>query len=880
MNLASGSRLGPYEIVAPIAAGGMGEVYRARDPRLQREVAIKILPPLLAADPAAHDRFEREVRAVGALSHPSIIAIYDIGIAGDVAYAVMELLEGRTLREALAAAPLSARKAIELGLQLAHGMAAAHARGIVHRDLKPENLFVCSDGRLKILDFGLAYAAPAADTLAAVDVTRANTAAGTIVGTVGYMAPEQIRGMAVDARTDIFAIGAVLFEMLSGVRAFSGTTGADVMSAVLQSDPPEMRESRADVPPALDRIVRRCLEKSPEERFQSARDLAFALEAISTGTGVRMAADAATASRVRWRSVAAVIAVIAIVAIVVALLPGRSANGPAEMTPVRFTIPSPIGQPPWVAVSPDGRTIAWSAADAADNSLVLWTRRLDVADAVPLPWYGRGNAAGRAEWTADGRLIIASMTGIFVFDVATGAERRLYAATPEDLKGPLRGVSASTDVLCVGVRNILVKVAPESGRAVALTSLDAARHVWHGFPRELPDGRILYIARRKDAAGFDTIVARRDGTTAGELALPSTASRVFVDPAGAVLFAQNNTLVAQSVDWASLTVIGPPVPVAADVMIDGLGNVSASVSPSGVLAYRAAILATVQFEWVDRGGKSLGPTGPPDTFTNFDLSPDGSTIAVTRREARGNRLWMIDTVRSVAMPSETPGGPPSDPTWSPDGRLLAFRRGNVTVVRAPFGGAERTIADYAGFPDSWTSDGRYLALGRATGSSYELWAVRVDGAGREEIPLATGLPLADEARFSPDNRWVVYHAALERGAPPQVFAIPFPPTGERWQLSTSGGAQPRWRPDGREIFYLDPQGQLMSVDVASGDPRRAARPVPLFRTTLDVSSANDQYTPASDGRRFLIRRPVSGTAVDQAPVHVLVNWRRIVGLQR
>jgi Tol biopolymer transport system component len=309
------------------------------------------------------------------------------------------------------------------------------------------------------------------------------------------------------------------------------------------------------------------------------------------------------------------------------------------------------------------------------------------------------------------------------------------------------------------------------------------------------------------------------------------------------------------------------------------GGVSLSLSPAGVLAYRTADNVQSQFEWTDRAGRPLGVVATAGTYTNFDLSPDAKYIAATARDGTLNRLWIIDVDRAVATPAEPPArtAPASDPTWSPDGRTLAFRRGNTLVTRPAFGGEERVIAAVASYPDSWSRDGRYLTVGRGRGDVYELFALRVDGIP-EEIPLVTGLPLADEGKFSPDGRWVVFHASLDGGRP-NVFAIPFPPTGERWQLSPAGGVQPRWSGDGREVLYLNADSVVMSVQMPNGDPRRAQAPVPIFRSTMEASSANDQFAVARDGR-LLLRRPLNSGEVDNAPVSVLVNWRRVIGLDR
>ncbi len=888
MSLASGSSLGPYDILAPLGAGGMGEVYRARDTRLQREVAIKILPASLAADPASLMRFEREARAVAALSHPNILAIHDAGQLNGVAYAVTELLEGRNLREALLEGALPPRKALDLALQIAHGLAAAHDKGIVHRDLKPENVFVTTDGRLKILDFGLAQVTASLDdsTATTVGVVDSGTGPGIVVGTVGYMAPEQIRGQPADARTDIFAFGAVLYEMLGGRRAFVGETPADTMSAILRSDPPELGASQLGVPPAVERIVHRCLEKQPAERFQSARDLAFALQAMSLGSAPVQALDEGGSWwRRRWVLVAA--ALVAGLAVGAALARQLSSDR-VEVTPLtaRFTIPSDLGLPPWVAVSPNGRTLTWAAVAGADNVNRTWIRGL--AEGTPRILQ-RTEEASAAGWLSDNRrLLLVRGPQLVIVDTETGSQTVVREATDEERRAAFRGLHIGpNDEVLMGTGNGIMRVAARPGATTSwirrVESLPGGtnQYFWIGFPQWLPDGsHMVYTAARADRSGFDTYVAPIAEGDPTRIDLPSTITRVLIDPSGFIVFGVNGTLQAQRVRFDPLTLVGEPFRVSTDILIEQqTGFLAADLSAAGTLAYRTLGFARVQFEWVDRAGRPLGTIGPIDTFTNFDLAADGR-LAVTRRESQspGNSLWMIDEARGMTTQlSDSTGGSISDPTWSPDGSRIAFRRGQRLVVRGAFGGTENVIANWAGYPDSWSKDGRYLAVGRPVGQRYELWVVRTDGV-QDEKAIVTGATLADELRFSPDSRWLAYHATTE--GTPQVYVVAFPPTGERWQLSTRGGVQPRWRGDGRELFYLDPDGQMMSVALPTGDPRQVRPPSALFRTTLEPSSANDQFTAAADGQRFIVRRPIGDRGTDQAPVTVLVNWRGLANAAR
>lgn len=878
MGLASGSLLGPYHIVAPLGAGGMGEVYRAHDTRLHREVAIKILPASLAADPASLARFEREAQAVAALSHPNILSIHDAGQVDGIAYAVAELLEGRNLREALAEGPLPPRKALEIAQQIAHGLAAAHERGIVHRDLKPENVFVTSDGRVKILDFGLAQVvttmAESQQTTVALSPAP-GTAPGMVVGTVGYMAPEQVRGQAIDGRTDIFAFGALLYEMLSGQRAFSGETAADTMSAVLRSDPPDLTAAQPQVAPAIERIVRRCLEKQPAERFQSARDLGFAIDALSGGSTPRVPV---APGRSRWQSQWVLAATTLVVGLALGslaaprLFPRQSRTEPIT---ARFTIPSGLAIPPWVAVSPDGQAISWAAGGLADNTVRSWFRRLTDSNARVLQ---RTEDATAAVWLNDSRrLLLVRGPQLVILDTESGSQSVLREAPEAERRAPLRGIAVGpNDELLMGTNNGIYRLPlQKEAQRTPVVELEGSEYAWLGYPQWLPDGkRVLYTATRADRTGVDTLVAPLEGGAPMRIDLPSGITRVLVDPAGYVVYGINGLLQGHRIDFDSLALIGTPFQVSTDILLDQrTGSLAADVSPAGTLAYRTLGFAQVQFEWVDRAGRPIRTIGSVNTFTNFDLSPDEARLAVTRRETEtvGNSLWMIDEARATTTElSDSSRGSISDPTWSPDGTRIAYRRGNRVIVRGAFGGAETELTRWTGYPDSWSRDGRYLLVGRPVQQAYEIWAVRIDGTN-EESPVITGTLQADEARFSPDGRWVAYHAVDENT--PHVYVVPFPPTGERWQLSTRGGVQPRWRGDGRELYYLDTDGQLMRVELPGGDPRRARPAEPLFRTTLQPSSAVDQFTVSNDGHRFVLRRPVGELGTDQAPLSVIVNWR-------
>jgi eukaryotic-like serine/threonine-protein kinase len=853
----------------------MGEVYRAKDTRLNRDTAIKVLAPHLAADSTALVRFEREAQALAALSHPGIVAIFDVGRHNDSAYVVMEFLEGETLRARLGSGPIPARRALDYAVQIAYALAAAHERGIVHRDLKPENVFICGDDRLKILDFGIVQLASASAAVSAETILSPQpraTGPQMMVGTVGYMAPEQTRALPVDARADIFAFGAVLYEMLTGTRAFEGDTTVDVLANVLHTDPPELPASLR-VPPALERIIRRCLEKRPEQRFQSARDLAFALEGVSSGSGTAGAVTSAPTRRVPWWAVLAA----TLVALAIGLAAGRFAGVARRGSdvppagPVRFAFAASRGQVPEVSISPNGRYIAWTEVTRAGRVSGMFVRRLDSEQTTML---SDTPSVGSAFWSPDGReiVVLGSDRGLVAIDVERGNRRVLADIDPAVL--PLRGGDWMGQTLLLGTAGT-ISMQDLAGRTPRrqVTTLVRPRELYHGWPTFLPDGQRFAYTVGLAGGTTETRIGSLDGKTNITLPLAPSSSRVRIDQRGYLVFAQNRVLMAQRLDLDAGALVGSPVRLAPEVFQNPTtGWTSADVSRNGVLVWRAPGIDDVQFEWVDRQGRTVSVLSQPDAFTNFDVAPDGLRIVTTRRrDDVAGSLFLIDPARNLTTPisEQNNAEPISDPTWSPDGQQIAYRRGTTLVLRNVFGGEEHLLKPWAAYPDSWSRDGKYLIVGRPQGPDYQLWAIATDGSG-EEIPLVQGVPIADEPRFSPDGKWVTFHAAVQNA--PQVFAIRFPPTGERWQLSTNGGVQPRWRNDGRELYYLSPEGDVMVVAMPEGDPTRARTPEPLFGLRLEPSTAFDQYAPIQDGQRFVVRRSLRPGGADTAEVHVIVNW--------
>ncbi len=887
MALSPGSRLGPYEIVGALGAGGMGEVYKARDARLDRLVAVKILPAAVAANPQLRDRFEREAKAVAAISHPNILAIHDVGQAGDVTFAVMELLDGETLRDRLkTAAPhgLTARKAIDYALQIAHGLAAAHEKGIVHRDLKPENIFITTDGRAKILDFGLAKQRVHAAPLATMTPTLAGgTTPGTILGTVGYMAPEQVRGLEVDHRADIFALGAVLYEMVAGRSPFQGDTTADTMSAILHKEPQELTHVDPSLPPALDRIVRRCLEKSAAERFHSAHDFAIALDAVAGSTGSSAAVSPSAVAPVirrnrwmRWAGFAALFASgVALGAVMIAVV--RPVPRATERLRLSVLPPDKIDVVGTLALSPGGRMLAFVGLDA-DSTKRLWLRRLD--EPTPHVLAGTEDAA-YPFWSPDGRSLGFFAQGrLKRLDLAGGMPRTLAPAA-ESRGGTWN--AGGTIVFAPNPGDGLFTMSAQGGAVERLTTLDAGRQeISHRWPTFLPDGtHVLFMNRTpQPSERLALYVTAIEGTDAGKVRKLTIADSPGTYADGSLYFTRGSTLFVQPFDLRRLELTGEMTPaierVWSDPSMDGLYAFSTA---GGVFAFRDSETADSQLAWFDRSGKMLGAVGPAGA-NDPELSPDGRVLAYdvsdTRASGASTGVWTLDLDRGTRT-RITPSSLDTFPTWSPDGKRIAFtsdRAGSFDLYEKTLGQTtDREVlkSPLWKYPESWSPDGRYLLFTELNPKSRtDLWVLPLDG-GKATPFVSTD---ADEGmgRFSPDGRWITY-ASNESGRF-EVYVRPFPLSDSRWQISVNGGSNPIWRSDGRELFYLALDNRVMSASMSSkGSTVEAGVPVELFKVRLARSTAfagGDRfYAVTRGGDRFVVNQ--FNSDVRASTITVVVN---------
>jgi Tol biopolymer transport system component len=889
MPLTQGTRLGAYEILALIGSGGMGEVYRARDPRLARDVAVKVLPPGVVTDPERLHRFEQEARAAAALNHPNILAIHDIGLHNGTPYIVSELLDGESVRDRLRSGALPVRKAVEYAVQVARGLAVAHDKGIVHRDLKPENVFVTGDGHVKILDFGLAKLTQTdvASSSAGSEMPTAHlTDPGLVLGTVGYMAPEQVRGLQADHRSDIFAFGALLYEMLSGQRAFRRDTSIDTMTAILREDPPDLPLADRRIPPALGRIVDRCLEKAPAARFQSTGDLAFALDSLSSHSTAAEPVAAVTPSRERVVPVWALVAAGGVAAGALAALAAVAWFQPAppDVRAVRFVVAPPDG---WIlplqaqgnaangslSVSPDGLRVAFVARDAKGVTKI-WTRSFDTLAAQAL----EGTEGGASPfWSPDSRSLAFFAQGkLKKIDLAGGPAVTLCDAAP--------GVSGAWGrdgviVFSAAGATPLLRVSAAGGKPSPATTL-ADNETGHARPSFLPDGRhFVYRATTAGAQRAPAFVTALDSTERTQLMDVESTNVVYSK--GHLLFLRETTLMAQPFDPDALTLTGDAFPVVEQVQTFGSPAYGFfSATDSGVLVYQAGVAAgTPQLMWIDRAGKSR-KVGNPAGYSDLALSPDARrTAAALAQQGANEDVWLLDMDRDgLATRLTFDAAMDIAPLWSRDGSRLVFasnRKGLYFDIyqKASSGtGAEELLfADTRNkVPTSWSSDGRFVLY---TAGGIDVWVLPLSG-DRKPFPFLQSRFTETSGKFSPDGRWVAY-VSNESGRN-EVYVAPFTgAAGEasgKWQVSNGGGNLPQWRGDGEEIFYVNPDNMLTAAQVAVRESAFEVGAVkPLVAVRLPFSPRSN-YQVASDGQRFLVNMGPVQTAAP-TPITVVLNWQ-------
>jgi serine/threonine protein kinase/Tol biopolymer transport system component len=876
----TGRRLGAYQILAPLGAGGMGEVYRARDTRLGRDVAMKILPRAFTADAARLARFEREARVLASLNHPHIAAIHGIEDAPldagpPVRALVLELVEGETLADRIARAggskgpPLRVSEALDIARQIADALDAAHEKGIVHRDLKPANIKITPQGVVKVLDFGLAKLEAAGDGAEGVTeaptITVNDTRAGLIVGTAAYMSPEQARGQAVDKRTDIWAFGCVLYEMLTGHAVFARETMTDTLAAVLDRDP-DWHRLPESLPRGVRMLVRDCLEKDPRRRL---RDIGDALRAMDADD------DEAPPRSRRTAAIPAMVFIVGVAALsIVVWQLRRPTVTPGAQT--QFTFPAPQGsalEPAFPVPSPDGSSIAFVARGEQSPSF-LWIRRLD--SSVPQKIEGTDGATA-AYWSPDGRFIAFQAGGKLKRVAASGGPILTIASM-----GPSLGATWNADnviVFAPSNRTPLLRVSADGGTPEPLTTLDASHgENSHRWPVFLPDGRHFLFTARSDLKEHTGIyVGSLDSKTTR--ALVTAQSNAIYAPPGFLLFAREGTVMAQRFDAGALAVSGEAVPVAA-----GVDHITASaqalfgVSADGnVLAYQGAVGRNSRLTWFDRSGHDAGTIGPDKDFTtDLQISPDGKQAVVVIPDTdSGNRdLWVVDLRTGGLTRLTTHPANDWQPAWEPDGAHVVFtsdRDGGAGAFRKAInGGDEEPIirSAHVGAPKDYSPDGRFLLFAAdAPPSGTDLWVLP---RGGKPYPFVVSPFTENQAAFSPDGRWVTYES--DESGISEIYLKPFAGPGKQ-QVSRGGGHAARWKRDGTEIFYLNPANQLMRVIVSGRDAIETSSPSVFLNTCkpgdLNPLYGGRWYDVAPDGRFLLPCR----TAHEDPSITVTVGWK-------
>jgi Tol biopolymer transport system component len=881
MSLSPGTRLGPYEILSPLGAGGMGEVYKARDTRLERMVAVKVLPQHLSASPESRQRFEREAKTISQLSHPHICALYDVGREGETEYLVMELLEGETLSDRLVKGALPLEQALRFGMEIADALDKAHRQGIVHRDFKPGNVMLTKSG-VKLLDFGLAKAmapAPAQGSLTSLPTQQGLTQEGTILGTFQYMAPEQLEGKDADARTDVFAFGAVLYEMVTRRKAFSGASQASLISAIMQNDPPPISTLQPMTPPALERVVKTCLAKDPEERWQSAADIKRELKWIGEGPASGVAAPLVARRKNRERLSWGLTAVALLLAVAAVARYERRTAGLAR--PMRLSILLPEkSNLRAVALSPDGDRLVLVARDSSGRNL-LWIRSLDSMVVQPLP--GTENPSFPF-WSPDGRFIGFFADGKLKKIDASGGPPQTLCDAPMNRGGTWsrEGVILFTPV----VNSPLYRVSAAGGLPTPATKLDPVRaEDDHRWPFFLPDGRhFLYLVSSFGSGGQKEKMGIYVGSldSKEEKFLLRAKSSMAYAPPGYLLFSRERTLFAQPFDAKGLRIMGDPFPVVEDIQfLSQIYSARFSASENGMLLYQTASASTVsQLVWFDRNGKEMGSLGVPGDQDNPRISPDGKRVALNIMDSQtGNAdIWIYES--SGGIPTRLTSDPAYDggPIWSSDGTRIVFgsirpRQWNLYQKSSSGAGSEEPIlqSERTKNPVDWSPDGRFI-LYRAVDekTNLELWVMPV-GGDRKPIPFIKTTFGVNHGQFSPDGRWVAY-SSNESGKW-EIFVAAFPGPGGSWKVSSAGGSEPRWRRDGKELFYLAPDGSLMAVEVKEGPTFEAGAAKPLFQTRRreHVSSSDMfSYDVSADGQRFLVNADIG--EVTSLPLMVVLNW--------
>ena len=875
MRFAEKTSVGPYRIDAPIGAGGMGEVYRAVDIRLNRTVALKFINGQFT------DRFAREAQAISALNHPNVCALHDVGEHNGEPYLVMEYVEGRPL-----AGPVSVREALRLGIQIAGALDAAHRNGVIHRDLKPGNILVTRTG-VKLLDFGLARPIQTNARASGQPLQTATMTGETVIGTPGYMSPEQIEAKEVDARTDIFSFGCVMYELLTGRPAFAGGTPASIMASVLRAEPDPLPSLPGLASHALERVVKKCLAKDPDDRWQSARDLRDELEWIASAPA--RPNDQPARRWLPWMAGALVLA--SAIGFAAWSLIGRTK--PTSASAYRFSVYAPHGMHlsareasvpiPEFAVSPDGKSLVFSAS-AADSGYSLWLRSLEQTESIPLPYT---DGASSPFWSPD-----ATQIGFFAgyklkaFDLGSRTAR-ILADAGTDFRGGTW--NANGEILISLANDAILRLPAAGGLPVPVTQLDrAGGEASHRWPYFLPDGKhFLYFSR----SAKPSIYLGSTAQNVRDLLMPARFNGIYADPGYILHIDDSGNLMARPFDAGTRQFRGEPRIIAQEIHGSSNTRSAISVSQNGVLAYSRPLINSARLNWLDRQGNATEFTSTVTDYLDIRLSPDGNYVAFTRYDAGSDApdVWLMDLTRKALSRFTIEAGLDGSPVWAPDSKRLYFRSNRAGVVEIYSAAIEnpRDVTPVVTFSDQRellrkvtpgyllavardiSADGRFLISSGIGGTSFDVWVFPIDdpkkGFTFQALPSSEIHP-----SLSPDGRWLAY-ASDETGRY-EVYVQSFPVPGRRVQISPGGGSEPRWRGDGKELFFISADSKMMAVPIHSGATLVAGNAKVLFNTrTLPPSVYRTNYDVSQDGQRFLMKS-VAGDAAPHS-ITVLVNWR-------
>jgi serine/threonine protein kinase/Tol biopolymer transport system component len=878
MALATGTKLGPYEIQSPLGAGGMGEVYRARDTRLGRDVAIKVLPSDLCSDPDLKARFEREAKAISALSHPHICHLYDIGAQDGTDYLVMELLDGETLADRLKKGPLPLKQALQYGIEIAEALEKAHSNGIVHRDLKPGNIMLTKSGA-KLLDFGLAKPTPSLPTAPSgsmATMSKPLTVQGMIVGTFQYMAPEQLQGRDADVRSDLFALGAVLYEMVTGKLAFAGKSQISVMSAILENEPEPVSSAQPLASPALDHVIQRALAKDPDDRWQTSRDLIHELKWSTASVAVPGRAVSAAPERNKSRET---LAWLVAGALLMALIAGAIWWRPSKPLAEAMYFPAPLPFPATdITISPNGHTIAVVAYQESARKNMIWIYELGSHGARIL---AGTEGASYPFWSADGRSIaFFADAQLKKLEVAGGPVQTICDA-PQGRGGTWNkdGVIVFAPETTAG----LFRVSASGGTSTRISTLDKSRGEGSlRWPVFLPDGKhFLYLSGNfTGQKAANAIYVGSLDSNEKRFIVEATSNAAYAAP-GYLLFYRERTLLAQPFDLRRLALTGEASVILPEIQyLPQVKRAVFAASDQGLLLAQTGSEATFsQLAWFDRKGSAAGTVGRPDVYGNVFLAPDGKSVATDKTDMASLNIdiWTQELQRDGGKRLTFDPAIDSVPIWSPDATRLVFASNRQTyfglyVKNSDGANDEKNIvqSDVGNFPSDWSRDGKYILYCRGP----DLWFLTYP-----EIKSSLFLKAPSVFRngqFSPDGKWVAY-ASNESGKW-EIYVTSFPDAHGRWQVSSGGGEQPRWRGDGKELFFLSSDGKMMAAPVTTGTHFDVGTPVVLFQSTprppvlvYDLFV----YDVSRDGQRFLINTQVKQT--ENTPMSVILNWPAKLG---